>query len=568
MQYDSRGRLTTTTMPRFLPASLRYAVLGGTTAATAGFAYRYQQVLRRERELPDQPLPVFTTADANRKNERKPQEQQRVIVVGAGVVGVATAYKLAKAGHAVTVLEPASQPATECSKCAAGGMQRANVVVDQDTWIAVTKCLLAPVASLFGRSKNDDNFTFFHMSWTKTLSDPFFLRWLYAFTTTSFFPDKEQQQQKQDEMLKFTKFAVDDMVQMMHDKYDNMAKTSGYNNNGSVSVSYDPIVVAEETTKSDSKPTVADHPSGKNSYEPFRKLVGEEMMEQEPSLRLQEMEPTAAKYEYEAKSASSERFTKELATRCEKDPSLDVTFLYDCSVKAITVAGAQESSSNKPRISQLKTNRGVIAVPADVKVVVAAGSWTPHILSLGNLYAPVYPLKGYAMSVSANEALKTNPALKPQDLPSRIVSDKYMYTSRLGDEIRITSIGEFSGWGTQPTVDVDAEFRREANRRYPQLQPLMDQAVTYCGLRPYVSDGILLLGAVDTHENLFVTCGPGSNGWKLAMGSGEIMERLVSGQTPEQINAELGFDVDAFSPAGRVVHAPFFAKICRARWDV
>lgn len=52
------------------------------------------------------------------------------------------------------------------------------------------------------------------------------------------------------------------------------------------------------------------------------------------------------------------------------------------------------------------------------------------------------------------------------------------------------------------------------------------------------------------------------------MGSGEIVERLVSGQTEEEISAELGFDAHSFSPAGRVVHSPIFTKLCRARWGV
>lgn len=248
------------------------------------------------------------------------------------------------------------------------------------------------------------------------------------------------------------------------------------------------------------------------------------------------------------------------------DPKLNVTFSYETKVQGI-VAG-KLTESNKPRITKIQTNKGVITVPEDVHVVVAAGAWTPHVLALMDLYAPVYPLKGYALSVSAKQALASNPSLKPQDLPSRIVCDKYMYTTRLGDEIRFTSIGEFSEWDTKPTPDVDANFRREAVRQFPQLKELIAQAKTYCGHRPYVSDGILLLGACDTHENLYVTCGPGSNGWKLALGSGDVVARLISGQTQEEIQAELGFDVSAMSPTGRVLNAPVFAKICRARWNV
>lgn len=167
------------------------------------------------------------------------------------------------------------------------------------------------------------------------------------------------------------------------------------------------------------------------------------------------------------------------------------------------------------------------------------------------------------MSISASEALQDDPETP---LPSRIVCDKYMFTTRLGDEIRFTSIREFSGWNTEPDREVDTLFRKEAMRQFPQFKDLILKAKTICGHRPLVSDGILLLGQVDTHANLFVACGPGSSGWELALGSGEVIERLVSGQPMEKLKDELGFDAEALSPAGRVLHAPIFAKLCRSRW--
>lgn len=489
-------------------------------------AYRYSRVLQRERELPvhlHRGIIENDTTDTAR----------RCIVVGGGVVGITTAYKLANKGWYVTVVEPRSAAGEECSACAAGGMQRSNVTVDRDTWMAVLKSMLPGTP-----------YQFFHMHWTSTITDPFFLRWLFTFTATSLLPDTHQDK-KQGEMLKFTKYAVEQMKEMM--LYDKMDTVAGYNARGSVSVSYE----ASSTSKN-SSPS-----SSKMSYEPSNLLTGEQLLETEPSLRLQKQTPVTAKFEYEAAAASSMRFTKELATRCDKKKN--VTILYDTAVKGITV----DSSGAKPRISSLKTNHGVLPVEEEDHVVIAAGAWTPRILALMDLYVPVYPLKGYAISISAKQS-----GLPEQKLPSRIVSDPYLFTSRLGDEIRITSIGEFSGWSTTPTKPVDAEFRREADRRMPQLKHLMDQAVTRCGHRPYVSDGILLLGTVDTHSNLYVSCGPGSNGWKLVVGSAEVMERLVAGQPANQVSQELGFDAGVFSPVGRVLHAPLFAKLCRARWDV
>jgi D-amino-acid dehydrogenase len=518
--------------------------------------------LAREQELPSQLVQVFTpTASASSNTLTK--KKQRVIIIGAGVVGISTAYRLAQQGHSVAILEPRLEPGSECTACAAGGMQISNPVVDKDSWIAVLKCIApSPIQLLWGGQ--EDSFKFFQMAWVPTLSDPFFLRWVLTFTKTSLVPGREQQD-KQVEMLDFTKFAVDELVKMLEDRWDGMGKKAGYNSRGSLSLSYEDPMDNSAAVSEPGKAKPAGNPtSTKRDYEPSKIISGEELLELEPSLRAQDKLPTSAKFGYAAKSASSGRFTRELARRCVTDPKLDVNFLYNTRVEAIkTIA-----NSHRPRISELHTNRGIIQVPEDVKVVVAAGAWSAHVLALMDLYAPVYPLKGYAMSVSAKEALKSNRQLKPQDLPSRIVSDKYMYTTRLGDEIRITSIGEFCEWDTAPTAEVDHNFRQEAMRQFPQLKYLIPKAKTYCGHRPFISDGILLLGAVDTHDNLFVTCGPGSNGWKLALGSGEVMTRLVSGQTTDRIKQELGFDAGAFSPAGRVVHAPMFVKLCRARWDV
>ena len=404
---------------------------------------------------------------------------------------------------------------------------------------------------LFGGAH--ESYQFFHIDWFDTLSDPFFLRWSATFAKTSLFPCSNQNR-LQMEQLSFTDYAVKDMVKMMEDKKDSMAKKSGFNPTGSLSLSYDVV----DTMKKAANPTHG------NTLELSKQLEGEEIPSVEPSIQQQEQQPTSAKFEFETCAASSERFTEELAKRCANDPDLDVKFLYNTRVKGVSTA----QESQRRIVTQIQTNRGVIDNVKDKEVLIAAGAWTPHIAAMMDLYAPVYPLKGYAMSISAKEALVSNKLLKPSDLPTRIVCDKYMFTSRLGDEIRVTSIGEFSGWSTSPTASVEKEFRREAMRQYPTLETFIKEANVKCGHRPYVSDGILLLGRVQEFDNLLVSCGPGSNGWKLAMGSGSVVEMLVSGKTEDQISDELGFDARSFSPAGRVFESPIFSKLCRARWGV
>jgi D-amino-acid dehydrogenase len=525
----------------------------GTKALAIGTAgvgitafYRYQAVKQEESNLPTHELWSFNHHKADKK---------QCIIIGGGVVGVTAAYKLALKGHSVVLLEPNAQPGKECSACAAGGMQRSNPTVDKGTWISVTKSLI-PLSTYLLGGKHEP-YKFFHIDWFQTLTDPFFLRWSYTFAKTSLFPCDWKKLQM--EQLAFTDYAVRDMVKMMEDRKDPMARKSGYNNTGSLSLSYDAI----DTTK---KKSATANPTHGNTLEPSKQLESEDIASIEPSITNQVEQPTSAKYEFETCSASSERFTEELASRCASDKKLDVTFLYNTRVKGMKAITTEDGQQRK-RVTQIQTNRGVLNVPKDAEVLIAAGSWTPQVAALIDLYAPVYPLKGYAMSISAKEALQSK-LLKPTDLPTRIICDKYMFTSRLGDEIRVTSIGEFSGWSTSPTTSVEKEFRKEAVRQFPKLESFINAAKVKCGHRPYVSDGILLLGRVDKFDNLLVSCGPGSNGWKLAMGSGSIVEMLVSGKTEEEISAELRFDVRSLSPAGRVVDSPIFAKMCRARWGV
>jgi glycine/D-amino acid oxidase-like deaminating enzyme len=441
-----------------------------------------------------------------------------------------------------------SAPHLQCSSCAAGGMQRSNPTVDKETWLAVTKSFIPFTRYLFGGTR--EPYQFFHIDWFDTLSDPFFLRWSAMFAKTSLFPSDQNRSQM--DQLSFTNYAVRHLVEMMENN-SSMAKKTGFNPTGSLSLSYDVV---------DTKQKAA-NPTHGNTLEPSKQLEGEDITLLEPSVKNQEQQPTSAKFEFETCAASSERFTEELANRCVNDPKLDVKFLYDTRVKGVSTA----QGGQRRIVTQIQTNRGVIDVK-DAQVLIAAGAWTPHIAAMMGLYAPVYPLKGYAMSISAKEALASNTLLKPSDLPTRIVCDKYMFTSRLGDEVRVTSIGEFSGWSTSPTASVEKEFRREAVRQFPMLESFIKEAKVKCGHRPYVSDGILLLGRVEEFGNLLVSCGPGSNGWKLAVGSGSIVEMLVSGKTEDQISDELGFDVRSLSPAGRVVESPIFAKLCRARWGV
>ena len=450
-----------------------------TTAIMTGLSvmtyYKYQQVIEYERNLPKQTLQVFD--DDNNNNNNNNKNNKKVIVIGAGVVGVATAYSLAQRGYNVAVLEPNTKSGQECSACAAGGMQRSNPVVDKQMWIDVTKCLIPNwLLHAIGQTPLS-RYDFFHISWITCLSDPFFIRWLITFTKTSFFPPINQQE-KQHDMLSFTNYAVQQMIYMLENvDRGKLGKQSGYNTNGSISVSYDEIPKPSDD-KNNSNNNINNNKSTNNNnkvkpnptqskmnLEPYCDIIGSDaIIKIEPSLRYQQVLPTRAKFEYDAKSASSGMFAIALTELCERyysqkqkwytffspknqnRPFGQVQFFYNTRVEGITTTTTTTTTSsnnnnnniNKNKntdptiITQLHTNVGIISCMTDnddgdddnndkqkkrpIPVVVAAGAWIPQVLALMDMYVPVYPLKGYSMSINVKEAL----TLKNNDGPKKL----------------------------------------------------------------------------------------------------------------------------------------------------
>lgn len=122
-----------------------------------------------------------------------------------------------------------------------------------------------------------------------------------------------------------------------------------------------------------------------------------------------------------------------------------------------------------------------------------------------------------------------------------------LYFTRYGSQLRVASIGEFAGWSTRPNPQIVHDLKAAASSFLPQLQPAWSCSEVVCGLRPFVADGAPLIGRLGSYNNVYVNVGPGFNGWKLAVGTGEVTARLVVEDTDA-----LPFDVAVLSPVGRL----------------
>ena len=173
--------------------------------------------------------------------------------------------------------------------------------------------------------------------------------------------------------------------------------------------------------------------------------------------------------------------------------------------------------------------------------VVALGSWSPQLLKPLGLRLPVYPLKGYSLTV---------PITDPDSAPtSTILDESYkIAVTRFDDRIRVGGMAEVVGYDRSLNPRRRATLEKVVNDLYPRGGDLA-RATFWTGLRPATPDGTPVVGATP-YRNLYLNTGHGTLGWTMAAGSGRYLTDLIAGRTPA-IDSE-GLDIFRYlGPAGR-----------------
>jgi D-amino-acid dehydrogenase len=156
--------------------------------------------------------------------------------------------------------------------------------------------------------------------------------------------------------------------------------------------------------------------------------------------------------------------------------------------------------------------------------VVALGSYSPLALMPLGISIPVYPLKGYSITVPL-EADDEAPKVSLSDVEHKLVF------SRLGDRLRVAGTAEMDGYNTDVNdVRCDAIVRRTFDLFPGAGHP--ERAEYWTGLRPATPSNVPCVGRT-RYPNLFLNTGHGTLGWTMACGSGQAIADIVSGRMPE-----------------------------------
>ena len=189
-----------------------------------------------------------------------------------------------------------------------------------------------------------------------------------------------------------------------------------------------------------------------------------------------------------------------------------VDFQYNMTIESLEMRDG--------RIIGVKTDQGRLTGDA---YLVALASYSPQLLRPAGISLPVYPVKGYSITLPVGD-----PSLAPV---STLLDDTYKIAiTRLGNRIRVGGMAEISGFDDRLPARRQATLLHCLKELFPGSAAVGDTNF-WSGLRPMTPDGPPVVGPTKI-ENLFLNTGHGTLGWTMACGSGHVVASLIDGTQP------------------------------------
>jgi len=212
-------------------------------------------------------------------------------------------------------------------------------------------------------------------------------------------------------------------------------------------------------------------------------------------------------------------FTQRLAAMAAQ---IGVTFRYGVAIRGLSAEG--------DRITAVVTEQGIETADC---YVAALGSFTPALLAPLGVRVPVYPVKGYSLTL---------PVKEEGGAPvSTVMDETYKVAiTRLGDRIRVGGTAELAGFSLRLRRPRRETLEHSVTDLFPRGGDVAE-ARFWTGLRPMTPDGTPVVGPT-RFRNLHLNTGHGTLGWTMACGSGRVLADLVTGRKPEIEISDLTLD--------------------------
>lgn len=402
----------------------------------------------------------------------------RVIVLGSGVVGVTTAYYLAKSGHEVTVIDRQPGAALETSFANAGQISPGyaspwaapGIPLKAFKWLFQRHAPLAirPDGSLFQ------------------------LQWMWEMFKNC---DADRYAVNKERMVRLAEYSRDCIRTLRNEiGIDYEGRQQG--------------TLQLFRTQAQFDGAAKDIDVLRQAGVPFEVLTREQLSKAEPALDKVRDKLVGGLRLPNDETGDCQMFTTRLAALAAE---IGVRFEYGVDIRAIESQGDQ--------ITAVRTDKG--SFTAD-RYIVALGSYS-RLLLKQFFRVPVYPLKGYSLTVPITDAA--------QAPVSTILDETYKIAiTRFENRIRVGGMAEIAGYSRQLNPARRETLEMVVSDLFPGGGDV-SKASFWTGLRPMTPDSTPIVGATPL-RNLFLNTGHGTLGWTMACGSASVIADLVSGKVP------------------------------------
>lgn len=412
----------------------------------------------------------------------------KVIVLGAGLLGVTSAYFLREQGHDVVVIDRQATPAAETSFANGGQIS----VSHAEPWANPS----APLKVLKWMGKEDAPLLF------RLRADMH--QWLWGLQFL-----RECTPAK-------TKYNIEQIVRLGTYSRDTLGELRS-----AIGLHYDERtegILHFYTNQKEFDSAEAPAAQMRELGCDRRVISADEAVRLEPALAHIRPQLAGATYTAEDESGDANQFARGLVAECKK---MGVEFLMSHTITALRTKGGVgseidhvEATDSEGRFQRIRGDAYVLAM----------GSLSPLYAKPLGIHLPIYPAKGYSVTMPVKDPTYAHQV--------SLTDDEFkLVFSRLGDRLRIAGTAEFNGYDR----DLNRVRCEAIVRRTEELFPGAgdaSQAQFWTGLRPATPSNVPIIGRSKI-SNLFLNTGHGTLGWTHSCGSGKSIARIISGLQPE-----------------------------------
>ncbi|MFL2466931.1 MAG: D-amino acid dehydrogenase [Candidatus Pseudothioglobus sp.] len=423
----------------------------------------------------------------------------KVVVLGAGIIGTTSAYFLAKQGHEVTVIDRQDSVSMETSHANAG---------------CLSYGFTSPWAS--------PGLPFSVLKWVLTGRSPLIINPNMSVETIKFLYrmykncNSRSYEINKSRMLRVANYSQKALLEIEtdFDLYYEQKKQ------GSLQLFWD----SKEIEKTQKDIAILDKFNINSQL-----LSAEECVKIEPGLQYVKNKLAGGIQFMDDFTGNCYLFSTEVYKKCVE---MGVNFEFNTEIKSLQISN--------DKIASVSTDSGEIKADC---YSVSLGSYSTKILSKIGFEIPIYPVKGYSITL---------PVLSNEDAPQSTIMDEKnkIAITRLGDRIRVAGMAHLTDFDKNLRTKSLDSLISGLDLLFPKSYESSKETNFWTGLRPSTPDGTPIIGPTP-FNNLFLNTGHGTLGWTMSAGSGKLLANLVSGIDPE-ISTE-GIDMSRYSFSNKMI---------------